>query len=116
MPATTIGDVTFGLDEEAAVFAQSVSVSGSVEQKWVRNHEGDEVAGSLYGESYEFSIDGFINTNGGNSNVLAETISLANMPDFASGTAYITSMEQSYSPEDHQSLNISGVMKPHVSN
>jgi hypothetical protein len=119
MSATTIGNVAFGLIAETGIFAQSTTYTANSEQKWVRDADGDEVAGSIYNPTWEWSTEGQINTGGAlTSYVLGAAVTMANIPSnihtngTTNGKSYVTGFEITKSAEDHQMVNISGVIKP----
>lgn len=121
MAATTIGAINFGLTAETGIFCQSTTFTANSEQKWVRDADGDEVAGSIYGKNWEWSVEGQINTGGAmTSYVLGAAISPANLPDSThtggttNGKSYVTSVELTKSSEDFHMANVSGVIKPYV--
>lgn len=120
MAATTIGNVSFGLTAETGIFCQSTTFTANSEQKWVRDADGDEVAGSIYGKNWEWSIDGQINTGEAvTSYVLGAAVTPANVPSnvhsggTTNGKCYVTSVELTKSSEDFTMCNVSGVIKPY---
>ena len=119
MSATVIGNVSFGLTAETGIFAQSTTYTANSEQKWVRDADGDEVAGSFYNPTWEWSTEGQINTGAAlTSYVLGAAVTMANIPNAVhtggttNGKSYVSTVELTKASEDHTMANISGVIKP----
>ena len=119
--AKVFGDTIFGMAAEAGMRAQDYSFDMSIDEDWLPDEDGDDVAGALFNEKATFALDGFETTTG-LTTALGSSIVLANMTDGdgyvtgdASGaTTLVTGIKTGSKARGHKPLNVSGIWKPFI--
>lgn len=117
--AKVYGDSVWGITAETGMYAQSFDLDLSIDEDWLPDEDGDEVAGAVYNEKGTFTLNGFEKT-GGYSAILGASITLANAIDSdafitgdASGaTTLVTGLKRSRGSRAHRAVDCSGVYKP----
>ena len=120
MSATVIGDITFGITAETGFYIESASFDYSIQEKYIADGDGDDVAGALYKPEMTFSLDGAYKTTGSPTWVLGGAITIANIPTHTAfisgytsgGRVLVTSVGVTAGNETEQRRAISGVFKP----
>lgn len=123
MAATTFGTITFGMTAETGFFIESATFDYSVQEKYIADGDGDDVAGAVYKPSMTFSLDGAFETAGSPTWTMGVTLTIANVPahtafiaSYSSGGRYIiNSANVSRGNEAESRRTIGGVFKPFMS-
>lgn len=122
MAATVHGNVNFGLVAETGFYAAAVDFDIKLDEKWVPNHEAEEVAGALYNAKVDFSMNGVKRTDESISAVLGASITLANAIDYSDyiagyttgGLTFLSGIKPSLKNDDFETLDLTGSFKPWV--
>jgi hypothetical protein len=117
--ATVYGDSVWGITAETGMYAQSFDFDLNIDEEWLPDEDGDEVAGALFNEKGTFTLNGFEKSSGFPA-VLGASITLANAidsDDFISGdasgaTTICTGLKRSRGSRAHRAVDCSGVYKP----
>lgn len=120
MSASTFGDIEFGIAAETGLYIESATFDFSIQEKYIANGQGDDVAGALFKAESTFSLDGAFKTTGTPSWVLGSALVIANVPDYtdfipgyvSGGTTIINGANVSLGNETESRRTISGVLKP----
>ena len=119
--AKVYGDTIWGMSAEVGMRAQDFSFDMSIDEDWLPDEDGDDVAGALFNEKATFALDGF-ETTAGLPTELGSSIVLTNLTDGdgyvtgdASGaTTLVTGIKTGVKSRGHKSLNVSGIWKPFI--
>lgn len=122
MAATVHGNVNFGLVAETGLYANSVDFDIQLSEKWVTNHEAEDVAGAIYNANVTFSLTGAKRTDESISAVLGASITLANAIDFSDyisgytsgGLTFLSGVKPSLKSDDFEMLDLTGTFKPWI--
>jgi len=122
MAATVHGNVNFGLVAETGFYVAAVDYDITLDEKWVPNHEAEEVAGALYNAKAAFTMSGVKRTDETISAVLGASITIANAVDFTDyidgyttgGLSFLSSIKPSLKNDDFESLDLAGTFKPWI--
>lgn len=120
MAATTFGDITFGMSDEIGFYIESATFDYSVQEKYIADGDGDDVAGAVYKAQMTFSLDGAFKTTGSPVWTMGVTLTIANIPthtafiaSYTSGGRYIiNSASVGRGNEAESRRSIGGVFKP----
>ena len=80
MSATTFGNINFGLTTETGFYAESFTGDYTVQEKYIADGDGDDVAGAVFKPEMSGTIEGAYNTTGSPTWVMGGTITVANIP------------------------------------
>lgn len=86
MSATVIGNISFGLTAETGLHAAAITFDYSIQEKWIGDADGDDIAGALFKAGMTFNIEGAFSTTGSPTWTLGSQLVIANIPTH---TAYI---------------------------
>lgn len=119
--ATVYGDAIWGITAESGMYAQSFDFDLSVDEEWLPDEDGNDVAGTLFNDKGTFTLNGFEKT-GGFSAVLGASIALANSidsdafiaGDASSATTITTGLKRSRGTRAHRAVDVSGIYKPFI--
>jgi len=119
--AKVYGDTKWGMVAETGLRVQSFDYDLTVDEDWLPDEDGDDVAGALFNEKGTFTVNGF-ETTAGISAVLGSSITLANAidlddfitPDASGATTIVTGVKDSRKPRAHQMKDVTGVVKPFI--
>lgn len=123
MAATVYGNINFGISAETGIYAESVDFDSSVQEKWIGDHQGAEIAGATFNPTATWSMSGFLNTGQSLSAVNGATLVLANAIDWteligngytSGGSSIVTSHKQGLKNDDAESRDLGGVFKPFI--
>ena len=78
MAATTFGDISFGMTAETGFYIESASFDYSIQEKWIADGDGDDMAGAMFKPEMTGSLDGAYKTTGTPTWTLGVTLTLAN--------------------------------------
>lgn len=120
MAATVIGTINFGLSPETGLFAESVTFDVSVQERYISDADGDEVAGALFRHSATFNIEGAFSTSGSPTWTLGSQLVIANAPTWSAfipgyssgGRVILTGVSTSKGNETEERRTLSGTFKP----
>lgn len=120
MSATVYGDINFSLSDETGFYSESVNADITVKAKEVVGGGGEITAGSFYGATGTFSLEGALKTTGspawdlGIALTIANSIDIVSLVDgYSSGVKYITlSAAGSLGAESEERRTISGNIYP----
>jgi hypothetical protein len=117
--AKVYGDTVWGMSAQSGLRVQSFDFDLTVDEDWLPDEDGDDVAGALFNEKATFAMNGF-ETTGGFSAVLGSSIALANAldpadhitDDVSGGITVVTGIKNTRGARAHQMFDTSGVYKP----
>ncbi len=123
MSAKIYGEAVFGVTAEVGMYAQDVSVGYTMDETFLPDESGDDVAGGFTNASASISINGFVKTGGtAFSTDLGASLAVANSIDAASfvngasdddaGETILTGVSLGYGNKAFKSLDLTGVFKP----
>jgi len=123
MAATTFGNITFGMTAETGFYIESATFDYSVQEKYIADGDGDDVAGAVFKPVMAFSLDGAFETAGSPTWTMGVTLTIANIPThtafisgYSSGGRYIiTGANVGRGNEAESRRTISGTFKPFMS-
>jgi hypothetical protein len=117
--AKVYGDSVWGISSESGMYAQSFDFDLSVDENFLPDENGNEVAGALFNEKGTFTLNGFEKT-GGFSAVLGSSIAMSNAidasgfitGDISGALTLVTGLKRSRGSRAHRAVDASGVFKP----
>lgn len=120
MSATTNGAINFSLDDETALYSESVSQDITCKVLEIPSAGAEIIAGAFYGHTGTFSIQGALKTSGTPAWDIASTFTLINtvaleglVDGYTSGAKYkITSAGCTLGAEAAEQRTISGNIYP----
>jgi hypothetical protein len=123
MSAKIYGTGVFGITAEAGMYAQDLSVDYSIDETFLPDESGEDVAGAFTNAGASISITGFVNTGGSAfSSTLGASLAVANSLDASSfvtgasdddaGETITTSVKLGYGNKAFKSFDVGGVFKP----
>ena len=116
MAAQTLGSISFGMVAEVGFFIASASFNYSIDEKTIRDEQGEHVAAGRYGSVMSFSLEGSYKTTGSPNFVLGAALVIANIPTHTSfvpsytsgGKVSILGADVSLGNEKEQERTLSG--------
>tara|TARA_R110000824_G_scaffold162702_1_gene338402 strand:- start:672 stop:1052 length:381 start_codon:yes stop_codon:yes gene_type:complete len=120
MAAKVYGLGVFGLTAQTGIYTESLDYDFSIQEKWIADGDGDDVAGALFNPEVSFSLTGFVRSDESISTVLGSALVLANtltMSEFidgwSSGGIYLVNgAKRGFKEKDFRGLDLSGKFKP----
>lgn len=117
--ATVYGDTVWAMASETGLRAQSYDMDLTVDEVYVPDEDGDDVAGAIFNERGSWTLTGF-ETSGGFSGTLGAAIAISNAidpDDFISGdasggTTILTGRKTGKENRGMVSVDASGVFVP----
>lgn len=101
------------------MYAQSFDFDLTIDDNWLPDEDGNDVAGAMFNEKGTFTLNGFEKT-GGFSAVLGAAITMANAIDgdssieatIASALTLVSGIKRSKQARAHQAIDVTGIYKP----
>ena len=125
MSAKIYGDAVWGLTAEAGMYAQDFSIDYSIDENYLPDGSGNDVAAAFSNASGAISLSGFVNTGTSFSSTLGAALSVANAldaNDFVTGAAdddagetITTSIKRGAQSRAFKSFDVGAVFKPFLS-
>lgn len=123
MAATTFGSITFGITSETGFYIEAATFDYSVQEKYIADGDGDDVAGAVFKPEMAFNLDGAYKTTGSPVWVMGGSLTIANVPSHSAfisgyssgGIMIITSANVGAGNEAEQRRTIAGKFKPFMS-